>query len=394
MHRPFVILLSPYDILRPRTNQLSDVRFTEGFAQNNCHAHIIVPFVYRKDNIPKEEVHEIYGLTHRTHIHYLPTGFRNDVHGAWPLILVATLSFFRTFGILRTRKHHNTTYIISRSTHLIRPFLGLKRWAPFLLKNVKIIHWAHDLHTSGKYTGVYKRSDFLLATNSSTLESMLKLVNRSKSDGCITLNPVTNQQAVETLTQEEARKQIQLENLSAPLVVYTGKIGMHYDRELRHIFTAAKMLPSFQFLLTGGKQDTVRFWEEYCEGEGISNIQFTGYIHDYRRVRLYQYAADVLISYYTDQAHDTRYNLPNKICEYMIAGRIIVTPDYPATRDLLRNDNCHFVRPDDSMALAEGIRYVIEHRSESDQKAARASKEAREFSFRKIAATILLALPK
>lgn len=394
MHQPFVIVISPYDILRPRTNQLSDVRFTEGFAQNDCHSHIIVPFVYRKDNIHKDEVHDIYGLTHRTHIHYLPTRFKRDVHGAWQLILVATFSFVRTFKILRTRRHRNTAYIISRSTHLIRPFLTLKRLAPFLLPNVKIVHWAHDLHTSGKHTSVYKKADFLLATNSSTLEAMLRLVGRPMKDGSITLNPVTSQQASETLTREEARKQVHLEKLNSPLVVYTGKIGRHYDRELRHIFSAAKLLPGYQFLMTGGKQDTVRYWEEYCQGEGITNILFTGYIPDYRRVRYYQYAADVLLSYYTDQAHDTRYNLPNKICEYMVAGRIIVTPDYPATRDLLRKENCHFVQSDNSNALAEGIRYVIEHRQESEEKAAIASKEARSLTFRKIAANILNALPK
>lgn len=394
MHQPFVIVLSPYDILRPRTNQLSDVRFTEGFAQNDCHSHIIVPYVYRKDNIRKEDVHDIYGLTHRTHIHYLPTSFNRDVHGAWQLILVAILSFFQTLRILKTRKHRNTAYIISRSTHLIRPFLILKRWAPFLLTNVKVVHWAHDLHTSRKHTRVYKNADFLLATNSSTLEAMLKLVSRPVKDGCITLNPVTNQQASEILTKEDARRQVHLEKLNTPLIVYTGKIGRHYDRELRHIFAAAKLLPDYQFLLTGGKQETVDYWEEYCNGEGIHNIRFTGYLPDYRRVRYYQYAADALLSYYTDQAHDTRYNLPNKICEYMIAGRIIVTPDYPATRDLLTEDNCHFIQPDNSAALAEGIRHVIRHREESDRKAARASQEARALTFRKMASNILKALPK
>jgi glycosyltransferase involved in cell wall biosynthesis len=263
-----------------------------------------------------------------------------------------------------------------------------------MLTNVRIVHWAHDLHTSGKHTRIYKKSDFILATNSSTLRALLNLVNRPLSEGCITLNPVTNQQASEALTQDEARKQVHLEKLQAPLIVYTGKIGRHYDREIQHIFSAAKLLPDYQFLLTGGKHETVSYWEEYCQGEGITNIQFTGYIPDYRRVRYYQYSADVLLSYYTDQAHDTRYNLPNKICEYMVAGRIIVTPDYPATRDLLRNDNCHFVEPDNPTALAEGIRHVVEHRTESEHKAVLASKEARALTFGKIAENILNALPK
>jgi glycosyltransferase involved in cell wall biosynthesis len=145
--------------------------------------------------------------------------------------------------------------------------------------------------------------------------------------------------------------------------------------------------------LTGGKPEAVAYWIDYCRGKGIDNTIFTGYIHDYRRIRYYQYAADVLVSFYTHQAHDVRYNLPNKICEYMLTGNPIVSPDYPATRDLLHKDNCIFTRPEDSTDLAKHIREAIENRTESTEKAERAAREVREITFRKVTERLLRQFP-
>lgn len=393
-HRPYVIYLSPYDILRPRTNQVSDVRFTEGFAQQHCHAHLIVPFVKRPDNIHRDEVHANYGLTHALHIHYLPTQFTEDVHGALQLLKVAFWTVLKALKIIRKRSHTNRTYIISRSTHLLRPFFFIKRWTPFLLKNVFLIHWAHDLHRNRMHRRIYRNSDYLLATNSSLLNDMLKLADKQPSAGTITLNPVTQQQADFRISKEEARKEVHLEDIHRPLIAYTGKLGKHYDREMKYILEAASLLPDYTFLITGGKPETVEYWRDLAGHNKISNLIFTGYIYDYGRVKYYQYAADVLVSYYTSQGHDTRYNLPNKICEYMLTGNVIVTPDYPATRDLLNPDNCVFTTPENGKALAAAIRQAVENPAAGAEKAERACKAAQAHTFKKIAERLLEAFPK
>lgn len=393
MARNTVIYLSPYDILRPRTNQVSDVRFVEGFAQNNCDAYLLVPFVKREDNIPKEEVRFAYGLETPIHIEYLPTRFTRDVHGSAQLARVAWYATLKTLEIIRRRKHAGKIYVISRSTHLLHPFFYLRAVMPWLFRKVSLIHWAHDFHTRNVYKRIYRWSDFLLATNSSILNSMLSKTRRPEKEGAITYNPITEAQAKEKISREQARMEAGLEKISTPLVVYTGKLGLNYDLEIKKILEAAAQLKEYTFLLTGGKPEAVAYWSDYCHGKGTLNVIFTGYIHDYRRIRYYQYAADVLVSFYTHQAHDVRYNLPNKICEYMLTGNPIVSPDYPATRDLLRSDNCIFTKPEDSRDLAKHIREAIEYRSVAMEKAERAAREVREITFRKVTAKLLRQFP-
>jgi glycosyltransferase involved in cell wall biosynthesis len=393
MNKNTVIYLSPYDILRPRTNQVSDVRFTEGFAQNDCDTHLVVPSVQRKDNIRKEEVHETYGLLASLHIHYLPTKFINDVYGKKQLLEVTWYSTRKVFSILKSRKESPRIYIISRSTHLLRPFFFLRKLFGGTFKNVSLIHWAHDFHKSAIHQAIYRKSDFLIATNSSILNELFKVSGRKSHEGAYTLNPITEFQANEKISREEARREIQFPESSTPLIAYTGKLGQHYDKEIKYILEAAALLPTYTFLFTGGKPETVTFWEDYCNGKGIHNVIFTGYIYDYQKIKLYQFAADVLLSYYTHQGHDVRYNLPNKLCEYMLTGNVIITPDYPATADLLNKNNCIFTKPENSHALADSIRFAIEHPLIAKEKAEQAMRDVKEITFKKIAARLLQQFP-
>ena len=99
---------------------------------------------------------------------------------------------------------------------------------------------------------------------------------------------------------------------------------------------------------------------------------FTGYISDYRIIKHYQNSADVLLSYYTKQGHDIKYNLPNKICEYMLSGNAIVTPNYPPTAELLNENNCWFALPENENSLADTIKKAIDNSEKSKQKGLKA----------------------
>ncbi|MBL7924962.1 MAG: glycosyltransferase [Bacteroidia bacterium] len=394
MSKPSVFYLSPYDILRPRTNQLSDVRFTEGFAQNDCHAHLLVPFVLRSDNISGDAVYDTYGLKSSLHIHYLPTRFREDVHGKYQLLLVTWYAIRKVWQLLKKCEPEQPVYIISRSTHLLRPLFVLRKIFPKRFPKTYIVHWAHDFHHSRPHQLVYRKSDFILSTNSSILQDILIATGRKAEEGGITLNPITDAQAREFISKEKARLETGLNHTDKALVVYTGKLGKYYDKEIKFILAAAKKLPECQFLLTGGKPDVVQYWEDYCKGSGIENVIFTGYIHDYNRIKYYQYAADILLSYYTRQGHDVRYNLPNKLCEYMLSGNVIITPDYPATRDLLNDGNCIFTEAENSEALAHSIRNALNDPDLCRTKAEKASRDVRAITFKNVSAQLLKKFPK
>lgn len=378
-----IVYLTPFDILRPRTNQVSDVRFSEGFAQNGCTVHLLAPYVERKDNIPKSDIDRIYGLESPINIHYLPWKFRKDIKGTASALLIAMMDLYHVLRIKSQQSGKEDIAVISRNAVLLLPLCILRVILPFLFRHVKILHWSHDFKTKWSDKLVYRLSNGLLFTNSSIRDTLCKAIGYPESKTAITLNPITRKQAEEKLSRGEARKQIRLAEQVRPLAVYTGKLGFKYQAEIIHILEAAAELPDVDFLLTGGSPEVVTYWQKECTQRNLKNIRFTGYIHNYTDIRYYQYAADVLITYYTRQGHDPRYNLPNKICEYMLTGNIIVSPDYPASADLLYANNCQFCEPESGTALATAIREALGNPQQSHEKAERAAREVREITFKK-----------
>ena len=65
----------------------------------------------------------------------------------------------------------------------------------------------------------------------------------------------------------------------------------------------------------------------------------------------------------------------------MSTGNPITTPDFPATQDVLNNKNVFFVAPDNEVALAEGIRHLIENPDVSSKLAAQAKEDIKSLTF-------------
>lgn len=368
---------TPFDILRPRTNQISDVRFCEGLVQNGFEVTLIAPFVFRTDNLKKNSVLEYYGVKDKYKVIYLPTFFTADIDGYWRIALIAFLNSMLFFALrfLAFFQPKTKFYFFSRSPFLLLPILLLKRIL-FFPENVTL--WLHEIKSNFLYKHIIANSDYLLATNSEILQDVKKQYSKYPEKTGLTLNPVSVSQVELHPTKEEAKKKIKAGEL--PLIVYTGKLFIG-QLEVEYILQAAKLLPNYQFLLTGGKPHVIKHYEQFCKDAEIKNIRFTGYINDYRDLVYYQAAADALVSYYTTKEHDVRYNFPQKIIEYMLSGGPIVSPDYPATRDVLHESNCIFVEPSNPEKLAAGIKIAIESH-ESKNLVITAKKEAKNYTFK------------
>lgn len=377
------IYLSPYDILRPRTNQVSDVRFCDGFVQNDRVIHLIVPHVERNDNITKAEVSKIYGVSDKLNIHYLNTKFKSDVRGKANLIKIIILNYL-TIRKLTKNKQFNYV-VISRSISILIPFLITKA---FNRKNVKFAYWAHDFSKKKLFRWAYGLCDNIIGTNSSIINSICQLTNYPTNKTIISSNPITKNQAEDYITKSAARSFLKI-NSSKPIIVYTGKLAIDYNLEIEYILKAAKKLPNYTFIFTGGKPIAVDYWKEWCNEKGISNAEFTGYIHDYQKIKYYQFAADVLVSYYTKQGHDVNYNFPNKICEYMLTGNPIITPNYPATKDILNEHNCYFTAAENETELASTIKKAIEDKKKSIAIANQARFDVQQNTFKIRVSTII-----
>ncbi len=370
------IYISPYDILRPRTNQVSDVRFCDGFVQNGRVIHLIVPYVERNDNISKADVSKIYGVSNKLNIHYLKTDFKSDVSGKINLLKIIILNYLKIRKLTRDKKSNYV--VISRSIAILFPFLITKA---FNRKNLKFTYWAHDFSNKKLFRWAYGICDNIIGTNSSIINSINKSTNYPINRTIISSNPITQNQADEFIEKIAARTILNIDS-EKPIVVYTGKLAIDYNLEIEYILKAAKKLQDYTFIFTGGKPIAVDYWKGWCNEKGINNAKFTGYIHDYQKIKYYQFAADVLVSYYTKQGHDVNFNFPNKICEYMLTGNPIITPNYPATQDILNDDNCYFTVPENEIELAKTIKIAIEDKEKSTTIANQARFDVRQNTFK------------
>ena len=347
-----IFFFSPYDIQRPRTNQLADVHFCEGLQQSGCRLTLFVPTVFRKENVKRKAINSTYGLQAPFRIRYLFTPTRSDLSGG---VLMALLSLYHCliFSAQLLKARSKQPVIISRSPRLLYPMVMLKHRFHFL-PWPQLVLWLHELKLDQpRQVWLYQKVDKLLCTNSAIKEDLAAIDSIEAADICVTLNPVTDARANEQLSREKARQELQLDP-EIPLVVYTGKLFVGH-KEAEYIVEAAARLPQYQFLLTGGKPDVVKYFEEHCRSRSIDNITFTGYAYDYSQIRYYQQAANVLISYYTPNEHLVRYNFPLKIMEYMLTGNPIVTPDFASTRDVLDQNTAIFCEPENTEALVAAI---------------------------------------
>lgn len=381
-----VYYFSIYDVLRARTNQISDIRLCEGLVQAGCEVEMITPYVYRRDNIEKKEVFDVYGVETPFRLSILKTPFVDDMP---PVVMLPLLLLYVAFSCVRIWLVNATrlseVVIMSRSTDMLIPALLLKK-ALFMCRGPLVVSWAHEVIFRKRYIWVYRAADAVVGTNSAITEDLHSELGIDSSRLAITLNPISERQLSSRISREDARARLNL-SPAKPLIVYTGKLYIG-QKEAEYIFEAARRLPQYQFLLTGGKQHVVKHYQDYCKSRGIQNVILVGFLKNYDEVQYYQFAADVLVSYYTSADHMTRYNLPNKICEYMLAGSPIVTCDFPATRDVLSAENAILVHAENADSLAFGIRRAIDEKELAAGLARRAFHDVAEMTYKKRALVI------
>jgi glycosyltransferase involved in cell wall biosynthesis len=382
-----IYFFSPYDLLRAKTNSIADVHLCEGFAQNGCEVELVVPYVYRKDNIQSEDIDQVYGLHTPFRISILHTPFWDGM-SKWLTLPIMSAAFALTalrILITNTGRHHEVT-IISRNVDLLLPAILLKR---LFRRNrgPKIVCWAHEFIPKQRYLWVYRHSDGVIGTNSAITADLERVAQIPASALSVSLNPITEHHIQDAWTRELAREKLNLA-IDKPLIVYTGKLYVG-QREAEYLLEAAQELPRYHFLFTGGKPNVISHYTRLCAERGINNVSFTGFLYRYNDVRLYQFAADALVSYYSRHDHLVTYNLPNKICEYMLTRNPIITADYPAIKDVLNRDNAILVEPENVAALCEAIRYTLENTAQTAKLAQRSFEDVKEMTFLKRTKSLL-----
>ncbi len=373
-----IYFFSPFCIKRNTTNRIFDMRMCDAIVGHGVPVTVVYSYLYMKENQPEKELFRAYGLDHTFNLRMQYTPLHEKTPSSLRFIVQLISFFISTLRImLENVGRLNHTVIITREVAVAFPPLFIKKilgpLAPFKViphldevKNYKMKRWAYR-HVNG-----------ILPVVSSVKQILMKEEGISEEKFCVMYAPVINFSKTDC-SKEEARKKIKYDS-SVPLIVYTGKIGRG-NVELEYILETAKLLPQYNFMFTGGRDASVKYFREWCEKNQLGNTTFTGFFDNVSQVRYYQLAADVLVSYYNTKDHMVDFNYPQKLQEYISTKNPCVTPDFAATRDVITSENVFFVEPDNPIALAEGIKDAVQNKELAKKKAAAAFEASKKVTF-------------
>ena len=168
-----------------------------------------------------------------------------------------------------------------------------------------------------------------------------------------------------------------------PLVVYAGHLYPWKGVDV--LIEALAHLPGVHARIVGGQPgesvDRERLYARARELGVADRVTFAGWVPP-AAVRDELSRAHLLVLPNRRTHISDRYTSPLKLFEYMAAGRPIVASDLHALREVLRHEeNAVLVPPDSPVALADGLRRLLEDRELSCRLAQRARQDAAEYGW-------------
>lgn len=150
-----------------------------------------------------------------------------------------------------------------------------------------------------------------------------------------------------------------------PLRPAAGYSGNFYaGRGEALLLELAAGLPEVNFLLVGGSAADVQRLLAEAARRGLGNLRLTGFVPNADLPR-YQAACDFLLMPYSRQVAASSggdiaaYFSPLKLFEYLACGRVILSTDLPALREVLTAENAMLLPPDDPAAWIAALRLLL-----------------------------------
>ena len=167
-----------------------------------------------------------------------------------------------------------------------------------------------------------------------------------------------------------------------PVIVYAGHLYAWKGVDV--LLEALRELGDVRGLIVGGHEkepDLARLREQAARLGIADRVMFTGLVAP-PDVAGHLRAGSVLVLPNPASAISTRFTSPLKLFEYMAAGRPIVASDLPSIREVLRHEqNALLVEPGNAVALAAGVRRLLDDRPLADRLAQAAVTDVASYSW-------------
>jgi len=308
----------------------------------------VTMLVPRRFNSIKENAYSFYNLPKEITVVYLPTIDLFSIPLLSRIAFAVSYIAFSFSAVFYLRKYSKAAIVLTNE-----PLPAY--FAAAIVQ--KVILEVHDSPQSfkGFYRHVYREVSLLVSTNTLKKDKMVREFGVPNEKILVEQNAV-DLEVFASKDKVQSRMALGLPE-AGTIVLYTGHL---YDwKGVDTLARAAAVVPEALFYFVGGTQsDVAAFKKKYSD---TKNIHVVGHVA-HNMVPLWQGAADILVlpnsGKHEISVHDTS---PMKLFEYMASLRPIVASDLPSIREILPPDAGVYVEPDNTEALAEGIRSLMEN---------------------------------
>lgn len=204
----------------------------------------------------------------------------------------------------------------------------------------------HSIKKMGFLKRYFFKRAHVIATNTLIGGELAHTFNIPPARLCIEPNGVDESVLQNTVSREDARRQLNVSN--EPFALYVGRIYAWKGLEI--LADAAEHSP-VPILVVGGTQEE---YEEVTKKSG-KELRFVG-VQPHSEIPLWLAAADIVLVLGTAQNEDSyRYTAPMKIFEYLAAGRPTVASKTLAVASIMPEETAFWYEPDNAHALALAI---------------------------------------
>lgn len=356
-------------------NSIQAMKAVHALAQNGHEVTLIVLAGEKHPNWP--ELANFYGLRTEFQIEYLPASSR------------------RLFFLSAVQRAKRLNPDLLYAWPLQSAVFGLLHGLPVILE-------MHDL-PSGDFGPLWYRSFRAIKgpKRQAIITGALKQLLEDKygmfraGEAVLTPNGVEIERFAQLPAPPIARRLLNLPE--APTLVCAGHL--YAGRGVELFLELATRLQGVRFLWAGGNPKGVERWKGEAESQGLSNVTFSGFIHN-AQLPLYQAAADILLMPYSREigissggGHSGQISSPMKMFEYLATGRAIVSSDLPVFREVLNEGNAVFCPPEKTGAWEGAIRALLDDPIRRESIARQAYADAAQYAWTARAQRILDGFP-
>jgi glycosyltransferase involved in cell wall biosynthesis len=227
------------------------------------------------------------------------------------------------------------------------------------------------LHPRFKLFDLFLRKMLIFSSKSSYLIKLISISNTLKDywisqdvpkTKTLDLHSGFNTSEYENhLSKSEARILTSLP-IDTKIALYTGSLSE--DRKIENILFLANQNKDILFLVIGGSDKQINYYQNLSNSQGLENIEFLGHI-PHNMIPNYLFSADILLALWSSEVPTINFCSPLKVFEYMAAGRLILAHSFPTIKEILVDGlNAYLANPNDLNDLDKNFKQALNDKNE------------------------------